>query len=93
VQPEGVMIRGKRHRRDSCSVPGVHASMVTRRIGIGAVAALLLRGAAAEAADLSHCDPGTAERIQFIEDRLELRRPYATLWWHGWTGSARHLSS
>jgi len=61
--------------------------MVKRRIGIGAVAALLLTGAAAQAADLAACDPGTAERIRFIEDRLEQRRPYATLWWHGWTGT------
>jgi hypothetical protein len=60
--------------------------MVTRQFGIGAVVAVLMTGAA-EATDLARCEPGTAERIRFIEDRLEERRPYATMWWHGWTGT------
>jgi len=42
---------------------------------------------AADAADLSHCEPATAERLRFIEDRLEQRQPYATWWWRGWTGA------
>ena len=42
---------------------------------------------AAEAADLSRCDAGTAERLRFIEERLEERQPYATWWWRGWTGA------
>jgi len=55
--------------------------------------ALVLAGAvpsaarAAEAADLSRCEAPTAERLRFIEDSLELRRPYATWWWRGWTGA------
>lgn len=52
------------------------------------VAALL--GSAGSAwgkeATLERCSDGTAERLQFIEERLELRRPYATWWWRGWTG-------
>jgi len=50
-------------------------------------AALPTVAAAAEAADLSRCDAGTAERLRFIEEHLEQRRPYATWWWRGWTGA------
>ncbi len=32
------------------------------------------------------CSAGTGERLTFIEDRLEERRPYARYWWMGWTG-------
>jgi hypothetical protein len=42
--------------------------------------------AAAEQGMLGRCSAGTAERLTFIEDRLELRRPYAKYWWMGWTG-------
>jgi hypothetical protein len=55
--------------------------------------ALVLAGAvapvvrAAEATDLSRCETRTAERLRFIEERLEQRRPYATWWWRGWTGA------
>lgn len=45
-------------------------------------------GTAARADDggFGRCSAGTSERLQFIEDRLELRRPYANYWWLGWTG-------
>jgi hypothetical protein len=36
--------------------------------------------------DFGRCSAGTSERLGFIEDRLELRRPYAKYWWIGWTG-------
>jgi hypothetical protein len=42
--------------------------------------------AAAEQGMRGGCSAGTAERLTFIEDRLELRRPYAKYWWMGWTG-------
>jgi hypothetical protein len=42
--------------------------------------------AAAEQGMPGRCSAGTAERLTFIEDRLELRRPYAKYWWMGWTG-------
>ena len=35
---------------------------------------------------LARCSDGTAERLRFVEDRLEERRPYANYWWMGWTG-------
>lgn len=35
---------------------------------------------------LARCSAGTGERLRFIEDRLEERRPYAQYWWMGWTG-------
>ncbi len=41
---------------------------------------------AEESAALGRCSAGTAERLGFIEERLEQRRPYATWWWRGWTG-------
>ena len=41
---------------------------------------------AAEESALGHCSAGTAERVGFIEERLEQRRSYATWWWRGWTG-------
>jgi len=31
------------------------------------------------------CSVGTAERLSFIEDKLESRRRYADWWWKGWT--------
>ena len=34
---------------------------------------------------LEHCDANHAERIRFIESRLEQRRTYADYWWKGWT--------
>ena len=51
------------------------------------VAALwLLPAPASMAADaFERCDPDTAERLRFIEGRLEERRPYADYWWKGWT--------
>jgi hypothetical protein len=67
--------------------------MMTTHIPGSLFVALVLAGAvpaaarAAEAADLSRCDAGTAERLRFIEDRLEGRQPYATWWWRGWTGA------
>jgi hypothetical protein len=39
----------------------------------------------AEESGLGRCSAGTAERLTFIEDRLEMRRQYATWWWRGWT--------
>jgi hypothetical protein len=42
-------------------------------------------GAGAAETALGGCSAGTAERLTFIEDRLEMRRPYATWWWRGWT--------
>jgi hypothetical protein len=49
--------------------------------GLGWVAA-----AGADEGALGRCSGGTAERLHFIEDRLEVRRPYAQYWWLGWTG-------
>ena len=40
----------------------------------------------AQAQDLGRCSGGTAERLTFIEQRLEERQPYAKYWWMGWTG-------
>jgi hypothetical protein len=42
--------------------------------------------ARADDAAFGRCSAGTAERLTFIEDRLEERRPYANYWWIGWTG-------
>jgi hypothetical protein len=39
-----------------------------------------------EGVDLVHCSGGTRERLSFIENRLDERRPYANYWWMGWTG-------
>jgi hypothetical protein len=67
--------------------------MVAREIGLRLFVALVLAAGmpsavrAAEATDLARCDAGTAERIRFIEERLEQRRPYATWWWRGWTSA------
>ena len=61
------------------------------KIGAGTLIALALAGwvptagLAAETTDLARCEANTAERIRFIEDRLEERRTYATWWWRGWT--------
>jgi hypothetical protein len=53
-----------------------------------AVVVLIGTAAGAEAQDsgFGRCSGGTAERLTFIEDRLEMRRPYGTWWWRGWTG-------
>ncbi len=40
----------------------------------------------ADDVSLARCSDGTAERLRFVEDRLEERRPYANYWWMGWTG-------
>jgi hypothetical protein len=40
---------------------------------------------AAEDTTFGRCSVGTAERLQFVEDRLEQRRRYADWWWKGWT--------
>jgi hypothetical protein len=66
--------------------------MMTRVPGLILVAHLLAAAmssaaAAAESADLSRCEAGTAERLRFIEERLQQRQPYATWWWRGWTGT------
>jgi hypothetical protein len=42
--------------------------------------------ARADETSYARCSDGTAERLRFIEDRLEERRPYANYWWMGWTG-------
>jgi hypothetical protein len=42
--------------------------------------------ARADDAGYTRCSAGTSERLRFIEDRLEERRPYANYWWIGWTG-------
>ena len=42
--------------------------------------------ARADEASLGRCSGGTAERLTFIEQRLEERQPYAKYWWMGWTG-------
>jgi hypothetical protein len=39
----------------------------------------------ARAQDFGRCSGGTAERLSFIEQRLEERQPYARYWWMGWT--------
>jgi hypothetical protein len=44
----------------------------------------LARPVAAEPA--TACDPETAARLRFLEDRLDARRTYADWWWKGWTG-------
>ena len=61
--------------------------MVAKQIGIGVLMALAMAGPgwAADATDLARCDPGTAERLRFIEEHLEERQPYATWWWRVWT--------
>lgn len=50
---------------------------------------LLVAGVAwaddARAQDFGRCSGGTAERLSFIEQRLEERQPYARYWWMGWT--------
>ncbi|MCC6765312.1 MAG: hypothetical protein IT293_11690 [Deltaproteobacteria bacterium] len=48
----------------------------------------VLAASAAWAGDgaFERCSAGTNERLTFIEDRLEERRPYARYWWGGWTG-------
>ncbi|MCC6849264.1 MAG: hypothetical protein IT294_12255 [Deltaproteobacteria bacterium] len=50
--------------------------------------ALVLASAAAwaDVGAFERCGAGTHERLTFIEDRLEERRPYAQYWWLGWTG-------
>jgi hypothetical protein len=51
------------------------------------VASLLAPVSASMAADeLERCDPDSAARVRFIEDRLEQRRRYADWYWKGWTG-------
>jgi hypothetical protein len=50
---------------------------------VGLVAPLLAQ--ADEGVDLGRCSGGTRERLSFIENRLEERRPYAKYWWIGWT--------
>jgi hypothetical protein len=56
---------------------------------LGALMALAMAGPgrAAEVSDLSRCDSGTAERLRFIEERLEQRQPYAKWWWRAWTAA------
>ncbi len=51
---------------------------------MGTVAAAT--AAHADEAGLGSCSGGTAERLTFIEDRLEERKPYAKYHWMGWTG-------
>lgn len=49
---------------------------------------LVVGGACADQAraqDFGRCSGGTAERLSFIEQRLEERQPYARYWWMGWT--------
>ncbi len=52
------------------------------------VVSALVATSAARAADVAfeRCSAGTGERLRFVEDRLEARRPYAKWWWTGWTG-------
>jgi hypothetical protein len=49
---------------------------------MGAAAAV----AQADDAALVRCSGGTAERLRFVEERLDQRRSYAGWWWKGWTG-------
>ena len=55
------------------------------------ISTILVMGAAASVARaddaaLAACSAGTAERLRFVEERLDLRRSYAGWWWKGWTG-------
>lgn len=53
---------------------------------IGMVASVVSAvDARADDAALGRCSGGTSERLAFIEQRLEERRPYAKYWWMGWT--------
>jgi hypothetical protein len=49
------------------------------------VLACVLTRAAPTLAESSACEPDTAARLAFIEDRLERRRAYAGWWWKGWS--------
>jgi hypothetical protein len=57
-------------------------------LAVSVVAMGVLAAAAARADDaaLARCSDGTAERLRFVEERLDQRRAYAGWWWKGWTG-------
>ncbi len=55
-------------------------------IGLVVMGVAFVAEARADEASLGRCSGGTAERLSFIEQRLEERRPYAKYWWMGWTG-------
>ena len=51
------------------------------------VACIATIAPAASAAEFEACRADDAERIRWIESRLEERRTYANYWWMGWTGA------
>src|SRR5687767_4075226 len=55
-------------------------------IGLMVMGVAFAAEARADDASLGRCSGGTAERLTFIEQRLEERQPYAKYWWMGWTG-------
>jgi hypothetical protein len=66
--------------------------MTSSKVGRRALAVLVLstivlaRYGAAAPPDAGSCDPDTAARLRFLEERLDARRTYADWWWKGWTG-------
>jgi hypothetical protein len=58
-----------------------------RRIAVGfAIACCLSESAAAQdrTPAAASCEPETAARLSFLEERLEARRRYADIWWKSW---------
>ena len=65
----------------------VHATFVTSLL---ILLAPVLSGAEpvpTTTVSLDRCAADDAERVRFIEDRLESRRTYADYWWKGWMGA------
>jgi len=55
-------------------------------ISLMAMSVVAAATAYADEAALARCSDGTAERLRFVEERLDQRRSYAGWWWKGWTG-------
>lgn len=57
------------------------------RIPSWSILVTALAAAPSAAADLARCEADTADRIRFLEERLDARRGYARWWWSGWTSA------
>ena len=60
----------------------VHQAVLVALVLPLMIAASLL--ASPLAASAQSCDPGTEQRLQYLETRLEEGESNAKLWWRGW---------
>jgi hypothetical protein len=65
----------------------VHATFMTSLLILLAPAFVRAEPVPTTTVSLDRCAADDADRVRFIEDRLESRRTYADYWWKGWMGA------